>query len=59
MLDFGKYALLEALAGEDLRLGVHWYLNADEEANTDGRTRTPTLRSSLLLFDLLTADNIS
>jgi hypothetical protein len=35
--DFGKYALLKALAGEDLRLGVHWYLNADEESNNDGK----------------------
>lgn len=35
--DFGKYGLLNALAGADLRLGVHWYLNADEEANGDGR----------------------
>jgi hypothetical protein len=35
--DFGKYALLNALARDDLRLGVHWYLNADEEANRDGR----------------------
>lgn len=37
MGDFAKYALLKALAGDDLRLGVHWYLNADEEANSDGR----------------------
>jgi hypothetical protein len=35
--DFGKYALLSALAGRDLRLGVHWYRNADEEANGDGK----------------------
>ncbi|HSR07722.1 MAG TPA: hypothetical protein VLM42_11265 [Bryobacteraceae bacterium] len=35
--DFGKYALLRALAGNDLRLGVHWYRNADEETNRDGR----------------------
>lgn len=43
--DFGKYALLKALAGDDLRLGVHWYLNADEESNTDGRfTDYPKLR---------------
>jgi hypothetical protein len=34
--DFGKYALLRALTGDDLRLGVHWYRNADEEANRDG-----------------------
>lgn len=31
--DFGKYALLKALAGNDLRLGVHWYLNEDEKGN--------------------------
>ena len=35
--DFGKYALLNALAGHDLRLGVHWYLNADQEDNSDGK----------------------
>ena len=35
--DFGKYALLKALAGAELRLGVHWYRNADEEGNTDGK----------------------
>ena len=34
--DFGKYALLNALSGSDLRLGVVWYLNADAEDNTDG-----------------------
>jgi len=26
--DFGKYALLNALAGNDLRLGVFWCRNA-------------------------------
>jgi hypothetical protein len=26
--DFGKYALLNALAGDDLRLGVLWYCNS-------------------------------
>ncbi|MBS1827128.1 MAG: hypothetical protein JST93_17555 [Acidobacteria bacterium] len=35
--DFGKYALLNALAGDDLRLGVHWCLNRAEEKNSDGR----------------------
>jgi hypothetical protein len=35
--DFGKYALLNALAGDELRLGVHWYRNADEEPNRDGK----------------------
>ncbi len=34
--DFGKYALLTALAGEDLRLGVVWYLNVCAESNNDG-----------------------
>jgi hypothetical protein len=34
--DFGKYAMLKALVGDDLRLGVAWYLNPDEEGNTDG-----------------------
>jgi hypothetical protein len=33
--DFGKYALLRALS-KDLRLGVVWYLNLDEESNSDG-----------------------
>jgi hypothetical protein len=34
--DFGKYGLLRALVGMDLRLGVVWYLNPAEEANADG-----------------------
>jgi hypothetical protein len=43
--DFGKYALLNALAGRDLRLGVMWYLNSVEESNADGRfTFYPGLR---------------
>jgi hypothetical protein len=43
--DFGKYALLNSLTGGGLRLGVHWYLNADEEQNSDGRfTDYPQLR---------------
>lgn len=29
--DFGKYGLLKALGGDDLRLGVVWYLNPDEK----------------------------
>jgi len=29
--------LLKALAGSDLRLGVNWYLNGDEETNSDGK----------------------
>ncbi len=53
--DFGKYALLKALAGDELRLGVHWYLNAEEEANTDGKfTDYQHLRKyDPLLFDAL------
>jgi len=35
--DFGKYALLNALSGTDVRLGVMWYLNSVEESNADGR----------------------
>lgn len=36
--DFGKYGLLRALAGDgELRLGVVWYLVADEAHNEDGR----------------------
>jgi hypothetical protein len=35
--DFGKYALLNALAANDLRLGVQWCHNADEEATPDGK----------------------
>lgn len=34
--DMGKFALLNALAGADLQLGVVWYLNPDEERNNDG-----------------------
>lgn len=34
--DFGKYGLLKALAGDDLTLGIIWYLNAHEEQNADG-----------------------
>src|SRR5215467_5298537 len=44
--DFGKYALLKALAGSDLILGVAWYLNAAHESNNDGMfTRYDELRS--------------
>src|SRR5579862_974951 len=35
--DFGKFALLSALSVTDLTLGVMWYLNEGEEANSDGR----------------------
>ena len=35
--DFGKYALLKALAGNDLTLGVVWYLNVAHESNNDGQ----------------------
>jgi hypothetical protein len=54
--DFGKYALLTALAGEDLRLGVVWYLNVCAESNNDGlftayghlRSCDPALHDRLL-----------
>jgi hypothetical protein len=43
--DFGKFALLNALTGTDLRLGVMWYLNSVEESNADGGfTAYPNLR---------------
>jgi hypothetical protein len=43
--DFGKYALLNALAGDDLRLGVLWCRNTLEDASQDGRfTEYPHLR---------------
>lgn len=35
--DFGKYALLNALAGSDLRLGVLWCRNSEPDATQDGR----------------------
>lgn len=35
--DFGKYALLNALAGADLRLGVFWCRNAEPDTTHDGR----------------------
>lgn len=35
--DFGKYALLNALASSGLRLGIVWYLNEFEEGNSDGK----------------------
>jgi hypothetical protein len=35
--DFGKYALLNALAGDTLPLGVVWCLNPSPERNHDGR----------------------
>lgn len=38
--DYGKYAFLNALAREDLRLAVVWYLNPSEERNEDGRLTT-------------------
>jgi hypothetical protein len=43
--DFGKYALLQALVAANLRLGVVWYLNPDEEENRDGKfIQYPELR---------------
>jgi hypothetical protein len=35
--DYGKYILLDALAGSDLRLAVVWYLNPYLEDSTDGK----------------------
>jgi hypothetical protein len=32
----GKFALLKALIGDDLQLGVVWYLNPDEDNNSEG-----------------------
>jgi hypothetical protein len=54
--DFGKYALLNALAGDDLRLGVLWCRNILEETSSDGRFTQydelkacdPTLHGKLL-----------
>ena len=41
--DFAKYALLKALCGSDLRLGINWYLTLPHEVdgidNKDGETR--------------------
>src|ERR1700688_2806621 len=43
--DFGKFALLSALASRGFRLGVQWYLNHSTEPNQDGRlTQYPALR---------------
>ena len=43
--DFGKYALLNALVGNDLRLGVLWCRNSEPDATQDGRfTAYPELR---------------
>ena len=53
--DFGKYCLLNALAATPLRLGVVWYFNPDEEANSDGRLdQYPELREcDPCLYDAL------
>lgn len=43
--DFGKYALLNALAGSDLRLGVLWCRNSEPDETQDGCfTAYPELR---------------
>jgi hypothetical protein len=43
--DFGKYALLNAIAGNDLRLGVFWCRNTLQEVSQDGTfTEYPQLR---------------
>jgi hypothetical protein len=54
--DFGKYALLNALAGNDLRLGVLWCRNSEPDATQDGRfTAYPELRPcDPNLYDRLT-----
>lgn len=54
--DFGKYALLKALAGDDLPLGIVWYLNEAREHRNDGlfteysylRSCDPALHDTLL-----------
>lgn len=44
--DFGKYALLNALAGSDLRLGVLWCRNSLADTTQDGRfIEYPELRT--------------
>ena len=44
--DFGKYALLRALVGDDLRLGVLWCCNSEPDSTQDGRfTAYPELRA--------------
>jgi hypothetical protein len=60
--DFGKYALLRAMAANDLSLGVVWYLNICSESNNDGSfTNYESLRScSPDLYDkLLTSRTLS
>ena len=54
--DFSKFALLRALAGNDLRVGILWYLNAVEEENRDGiLTSYSNLRKyDIELYDKLT-----
>jgi len=54
--DFGKIALLRALAGGNLTLGVNWYLNPDEENNSDGKFFTYDRLRSIdpALFKFLT-----
>lgn len=49
--------MLNALTGPDLRLGVNWYLNESEEANSDGTfVHYPDLRDlNPHLFDSLAA----
>jgi len=54
--DYGKYALLNALAGNDLKLGVNWYLNREITKVGDGsftdyqhlRACDPALHDSLM-----------
>ena len=62
--DFGKYGLLRFLCGMHhpdgpqhmLRLGVHWYLQKDENDKSDGRlvsylTGSPQYREALRACD--------
>jgi hypothetical protein len=53
--DFGKYALLNALAGNDLRLGVLWCRNSMADTTQDGLfIEYPELRAcDPSLYDLL------
>jgi hypothetical protein len=55
--DFAKYALLRSLAGSDLRLGVVWFLNPNEESTADGKfTHYPRLREcDVDLYDRIQA----
>jgi len=54
--DFGKYALLNALVGDQLRLGVNWYFNEDEPTSDGCFTNYAHLRDcDPSLYDTLQA----